>query len=150
MPFSTASLAKMEREHRRFIARSAHTLEQALESAGEHGVAHVQSYPAFKPRTGALQKATKHKVIRNGRVLVLSNSKKYAASIDRGARPHIITPKNGRYLRFRGRGGNWVFARRVKHPGNRPYKFLYRATVAAHRFGGRDLRQRLTRLAAQF
>jgi hypothetical protein len=150
MPFSTASLAKMERAHSQFLLLSADVLEKSLEDTGKTGVDYAKKHPRFTPRSGNLQKKNKHKVIKNGRVLVISNSAKYAAAIDKGARPHDITAKNGGLLRFRGRGGAWVSKRRIKHPGNRPFQFLQNATVAAHRFGGRDLRQRLTRLAAQF
>lgn len=150
MPFSMASLTKMERSHGAFLMFQAETLKQSLDETGKRGVEYAKSRPRFKPRTGALQKATKHRVIKNGRVLVLSNAKPYAAAIDKGARPHIIRPKNKALLRFKGRNGKWAFARQVRHPGNRPYQFLYSATVAAHSSGARDLRQRLTRLAARF
>ena len=48
----------------------------------------------------------------------------YAAFVNDGTRPHIIRPKNGQYLRFRGRGGGWVYAKLVHHPGTRARPFL--------------------------
>lgn len=42
----------------------------------------------------------------------------YAASVHEGSRPHGITPKRARMLRWPGPAGD-VFARRVSHPGTR-------------------------------
>lgn len=39
-------------------------------------------------------------------------------------RDYIITPKNGKYLHFRGAGGGWVFASHVVHPGIKPTHFM--------------------------
>ncbi|SOE31806.1 hypothetical protein [Streptomyces sp. OK228] len=43
-----------------------------------------------------------------------------------GTRPHIIRPRNKRYLRFEV-GGDVAFAKLVRHPGTRPNNFLARA-----------------------
>lgn len=48
----------------------------------------------------------------------------YAGSVIRGSAPHIITPKNKKALKFRGKGGEIVFAKKVKHPGNAPNFFI--------------------------
>lgn len=50
-----------------------------------------------------------------------------------GTRPHLIRPRNGRVLRFMGRGGGVVFARLVRHPGTKPYPFARDAAKAAQR-----------------
>lgn len=42
-------------------------------------------------------------------------------------RDYIITPKNGKYLHFRGSGGGWVFASHVVHPGIKPTHFMHNA-----------------------
>lgn len=47
----------------------------------------------------------------------------YAASVIRGSAPHIITPKNKKALKFKGRSGD-VFAKKVRHPGNAPNFFI--------------------------
>lgn len=44
-----------------------------------------------------------------------------------GSRPRVITPKRAKALRFIGRGGNVVFARRVKYRGTNPNNFMERA-----------------------
>lgn len=149
MIISTASIASIRRAHQHIIAETQRAEREALEFAGRFAVDHVQRYPEFRPRTGALQRATKFKVVR-GKTLRIYNDKKYAAAIDRGARPHIIRPRRSSVLRFRGRDGRIVFARRVNHPGNRPYRFLYRATNAAFRVFQRNLEQRLTAIASRF
>lgn len=147
-----SNLDALTREHDLFLAREEREIAEALEAAGQHAESFVIDNPGFKPRTGALQKATKHRVVRmrNGRVLRITNSKDYAGAIDGGARAHVIGPKRGRFLRFIGRGGKVVFARAVNHPGNRPFKFLYRATVSADRVFRADLTRRLDALARSF
>jgi hypothetical protein len=146
------NLASLTREHDLFLARQERILQDTLEDAGDHVRSFVIDHPGFEPRSGDLQKATKTRVVRmiSGRVLRITNAKEYASAIDGGARPHTITPKRGKFLRFIGRNGSTVFARRVNHPGNRPYKFLYRATMSASRVWRADAIRRLTALARSF
>lgn len=51
----------------------------------------------------------------------------YAAAVHEGAKPHVITPKRARMLRFPTKAGEVVFAPQVNHPGNAPNPFLLRA-----------------------
>ncbi len=44
----------------------------------------------------------------------------YALGLEKGTKPHVITPRRRRALRFVV-GGREVFARRVNHPGTRAY-----------------------------
>lgn len=54
----------------------------------------------------------------------LSNDDRKAQWLELGTRPHPITPRAPRrYLRFMSRG-RVVYARRVMHPGTRPYRIL--------------------------
>lgn len=151
MPFTTASLTRMRRGHEHLLAGHQRAVTESLEFGGKHAVSHVNQHPKFKPRTGALQAATKTKVVRTkgGKLLRISNSKPYAGAIDKGARPHVIKAKAGGKLRFKGSGG-WVSKSSVNHPGNRPYKFLYRAHRSAGRVIDRNLTQRLTAIASRF
>lgn len=58
----------------------------------------------------------------------------YAASLEFGARPHVIVPKRAKVLAWGGsrrltgslRSGSSAdhFAKKVNHPGNRPYPYL--------------------------
>lgn len=41
-----------------------------------------------------------------------------------GTKPHRIEPKRAKALRFRGSGGNFVFARGVNHPGTKPHPWI--------------------------
>jgi hypothetical protein len=54
---------------------------------------------------------------------------KYAKFVHDGTSPHLIRPKNGRYLVFPGRSGGMVFARSVRHPGTRARPFLANAAT---------------------
>lgn len=54
----------------------------------------------------------------------VTNSSGHATFIERGTRPHVILPRNGPYLVFTAKSGAVVFARRVNHPGTRPYRIL--------------------------
>lgn len=54
----------------------------------------------------------------------ITNAAPYATYIENGTQPHIILPVRGRYLVFTSRSGTLVFARKVNHPGTRPYRIL--------------------------
>lgn len=141
----------LRRAHDHFLGEQERIIGSCLSAAGRHAEEHVQRYPTFTPRSGKLQEATKSRVMRTagGRLIRIYNRKRYAAAIDTGARPHVIVPKRARFLRFKA-GGRWVFARAVKHPGNKPYKFLYRAADSASRVLGQELQRGLTSIAARF
>jgi len=64
----------------------------------------------------------------------------YAAVVEFGARPHIITPRRATWLVFEWRGRR-VFAKMVRHPGQKPQRFLRRAI--------RETIRRLHRLVAR-
>jgi hypothetical protein len=152
MGFQLQNLEELRREHDRLLAENERMIGDALEVAGRHAVEHVQHFPEFNPQTGALQKATKARVVRmrNGRVLKITNTKPYAAAIDTGARAHVIVPRKAKMLRFVGKDGRTVFARRVNHPGNKPYRFMFFATDAADRVFRADIEHRMAALAARF
>lgn len=49
----------------------------------------------------------------------------YAIFHHEGTRPHVIEAKNAKFLRFRSRqSGEFVFRKRVNHPGTQPNRFL--------------------------
>lgn len=48
----------------------------------------------------------------------------YARAREYGSKAYIISPKKAKFLRFKGRDGNWVYAKRVFYPagrGKKPY-----------------------------
>ena len=73
-----------------------------------------------------------------------------AVFLELGTRPHIITPKAAKALRFAAspggarltgsprKGAAVVFARIVHHPGTRPYPFMLPGAVAAVQAAGLD------------
>lgn len=145
------NLPEVHRGHEHFLAENERMLGDAAETAGRAAEEFVRRYPGFKPRTGELQKATTHKVVRlsGGKLLKIDNPKAYADTIDGGARPHRIAAKNGKALRFV-MGGKVMFRRSVNHPGTKPYKTFYRATFSAYRSMGQDLTRRMSALASRF
>jgi hypothetical protein len=53
---------------------------------------------------------------------------KLAWFADKGTKPHVILPRSGVALRFRGGpSGGFVFAKKVNHPGTKGTHFLQRA-----------------------
>jgi hypothetical protein len=144
-------IRQVQQAHSRFQTRHALMVQREAEQAGRFGVQHVHDHPDFKPRTGNLQKKTSHKVLvrRGGKILRLQNTASYAHAIDLGAKPHVIRPRRARALRFITRG-KLVFARKVNHPGNKPYRFLYNAADAAGRVLKRGLEEGMEREARRF
>lgn len=48
----------------------------------------------------------------------------YARAREFGSRAYVIKPKKGKFLRFKGRDGNWVFVKQVNYPagkGKKPF-----------------------------
>lgn len=134
------SLARLRESHKRVVAQTKTAIAADMAAAGERAVQYAKAFPRFRPRTGKLQRSNEWRTVRapNGRILQIRNTAKYSAAIDRGARPHDITARRKPFLVFLGKTG-WVRTKRVKHPGNRPYRFLEGATQVA----GRLLQERL-------
>jgi HK97 gp10 family phage protein len=55
---------------------------------------------------------------------VVSTDIPYAEYVEYGTRPHTITPKSGNFLAWKGKSGKMVFARKVNHPGSKPYPYM--------------------------
>jgi len=148
--FTDRTLEQIRKAHQQVTAHTTTSLAEQLTLAGEHAINHVKAYPGFKPRTGKLQASTEWRTVRtsNGRILQVKNKAKYAAAIDRGARPHMIAAR-GRALSFVWKGRR-IFRRYVMHPGNRPYKFLYKATVSAGRVFQQGMAAQMGRIARNF
>lgn len=143
------NISQIKRTHQRVCKQIQVVLDQELGTAGAFAQKHVrENQRGYKHRTGKLIQGTKARVVkisRGGRRVIISNSKPYAATVDRGSRAHVIRARR-KFLRFLGKSGEWVFARQVNHPGTRPTKFLWNATHATYRVAGPALDQRLMRL----
>ena len=145
------NLDAVRRAHRRVLAQTKTALAEAATDAGQFAVDYVHAHPTFTPRTGHLQDSTSWKTVRlsSGRVVRVENRAKYAAAIDRGAKPHVIEARRGKTLAFT-KNGKLMFRRRVNHPGNKPTKFLYRATSAAGRILYQGMSNKMAKIAAKF
>jgi hypothetical protein len=146
------NLGEIHRAHQRFIQTDRGALSTEMSHAAEYGEDYAKRYPRFIPRHhDGLREATEGKVVRRtgGGVVRLQNAKPYAASIDQGARPHDIHG-NPRLVFFWAKLAKWVSARRVKHPGNKPYRFLYGANQASFREFGERMAAHMTAIARKF
>ena len=139
--------------HRKFLINNEEAIVASAEVAGFHSIEHVARYPEFKPKTGRLQRGQQFRVVRlrGGRLLRLYNEVPYANPIDKGSVPHVIRARYAPALHFYwARMGRWFTGPKVNHPGNKPYKFGYRAWRSAYRVEGQELSQRMRALAAKF
>jgi hypothetical protein len=146
-----ANIELLRRQHEFFKASHQRMVRDELRYTGEFALQHVQSTPHFKPRTGALQKATKFSVAMGGGGgrLKLYNNKPYAAAIDKGARPHPITGKP-LLVFYWAKIGAWVSLHKVNHPGNKPYSFLHDAWARSADHFLERMVPRMAALAARF
>jgi hypothetical protein len=62
-----------------------------------------------------------------GRVYLDESIAPYGKYVHEGTRPHDIFPKDKSYLRFVGRNGEFVFRKKVHHPGTRADMFIREA-----------------------
>ena len=80
--------------------------------------------PMIPTRTGETRRSVRRKNATQRKATVVARYVAYF--IDAGPKPHTITAKRGRMLRFEA-NGNTVFARRVHHRGYRARPFRARA-----------------------
>ena len=80
----------------------------------------------LKVRTGALRDSIDYQVGEDAegvqaRVGTLKKAVVYARIHEYGGKTqaHMIYPKNGKFLKFAGKGGATVFSKGVKHPGSK-------------------------------
>jgi hypothetical protein len=76
-------------------------------------------------RTGRLRASLHMRHMRDarGQYLWIGSEESYALDHHEGTRPHVITPKTGKVLRFVSRG-RIVYAHSVNHPGTRANRYL--------------------------
>ena len=77
---------------------------------------------SFKNRTGTLRRSIERDVQSAARGVVYVGEK-YGEYVEFGTKPHTISPKNRKMLAFKVNGVT-VFARKVKHPGGKPYPYM--------------------------
>lgn len=76
-------------------------------------------------RTGALRASLHMRHMRDprGQQLWIGSKLNYALAHHEGTKPHVITPKSAKMLRFVSRG-QIVYAHSVNHPGTKANKYL--------------------------
>lgn len=79
---------------------------------------------SFKNRSGNLRRSISGRVDSAARgVVFVGSSAPYGVYVESGTTPHMIYPTKRRFLAFE-INGKVVFARKVKHPGSRPFPFM--------------------------
>lgn len=149
--------SNLRAQHDRFLAAHSDMVGGVLYDAGVVALAEVAVHPGFKPRTGKLQASIGAKVVRTsrGKLVKISDDKGgtgvgYSRPIEEGSKPHRITAKRGKLLRFVSKSGALVFRRSVMHPGNKPYWFLRNASRVAGASAERALLVGMKRVSARF
>ncbi len=94
-------------------------------------------HPGDQPRTGRLAKSYRVTVIPGTNTFQVTNPRKYAAAMEKGARPHDIRARRVTNLKFKGRDGRWRSVKLVRHPGSIGRNTLLTATrlVMRRRYG---------------
>jgi len=72
--------------------------------------------------TGFLKNSFTYKIDTDNNIIILAAD--YLDYVLYGTPPHIITPKNKKFLRFKV-DGKEVFTKKVKHPGTAPNPFIF-------------------------
>lgn len=94
---------------------------------------------------GNLRQSIKYKPYGTGYVVWVNAN--YGIYVDQGTKPHVILPKKGRFLTFKGRDGNWVRTTRVNHPGTRATHFFTNAVKSAETYANSEMKNALGRIA---
>lgn len=132
-----ADLAPIVEAMGRFEVAADRRLRQALGMFASEVAVHAKQNHEYTDRTGRLTSSITDGTVVGSfaeglRVDVVAGGTRgvgYASHVEYGTRPHIIRPKRRRMLRF-AMGGRDVFAREVRHPGTRPYRFMRNALDA--------------------
>ena len=83
--------------------------------------------PVADFKGGTLKKSGYERV--EGRNHIIGYTAPYASHVEFGTRPHIIVPKNKRFLHWKVSGKS-IFAKKVNHPGTPPRNYLRGAWAA--------------------
>lgn len=125
----------------------------AVQTAADAGVEEGKRSATWTDRTGAARRtiATKMGVKAFGNVHVdMIAPLHYHRHLDAGTRPHEIRPVRARFLRFMGRDGSIVFARRVMHPGTKGDGFAGKMYFKAQRVLYAELEALVARVSAKW
>lgn len=145
------NVALLRSQHAAILAQSERAVTEVLEESIDLVNAGIYQKPGFKPVTHKTQDATKARVVRlgSGKVLRVTNNTKRALWLEEGTHPHWIFPHKKKTLRFKGKSGNWVSKKFVKHPGTRPYWFIRSAFTNATTLARARIESKLARIASE-
>lgn len=119
-------------------------ITRSAEVAAKEGAEHAKAFGTFKDRTGLTRRMTRGVSIIRSRWVGsawLESRVPHASILDGGSKPHEIRPRSpNTVLRFIGRDGNTVFARKVNHPGTKPYGYMGAGALKAERVLEREAR----------
>lgn len=123
-------------------------LPRALAFIGDKVVNDARRTTLFRDRTGALRRSILRGPVEGDvaggdlriEMRAGGSGMAYAAAIHDGSRAHDIVPKRRHALRFV-KGSDFVFTKRVRHPGTAPRPFLDQAIEGNLAFAERTLLQ---------
>lgn len=104
-------------------------LRLAVKDSTEKVAEYARENHRFTSRSGNLERAVDTRFSNHGlvgTVFLNKNRAPYGPFVHAGTKPHTITPKNRRALRWVS-GNRFIFAKQVNHPGTREDPFLYEA-----------------------
>lgn len=99
------------------------------DEAARAGIASARALHQYQDRTGTL--TSRLLVEPQGDAFDMVADTDYAGYVEEGTRPHTIEAVNAEALHWVGSDGRDRFAKRVEHPGTRPYFFMRDAEVVA-------------------
>lgn len=128
----------------RAVRALADRVTRSAEVAAKEGAEFAKTFGTFKDRTGQTRRMTRGVPIIRSRWVGsawLESRVPHASILDGGSRPHEIRPRPpNTVLRFIGRDGSTVFARKVNHPGTKPYGYMGAGALKAERVLEREAR----------
>lgn len=107
-------------------------LRQAVKESANAVQDYAAEHHEFRSHTSALEQSVDTAFLHGGmtgRVFLNTRRAPYGPFVHEGTPPHIIRPKNRQALRWVA-GADFVFSRKVHHPGYRGDPFLYNALDA--------------------
>ena len=111
-------------------------IRAGVQKGVDEGAAEARTRHAYTDRTGNLTGKTSGRVITSthgGAEGEIVADAPYASFVEEGTKPHEIVPRRGQWLAWEAAQGDWHFARRVNHPGSKPYPFMGLAYLKCER-----------------
>jgi hypothetical protein len=130
---ATVDLSSFRRVAAKSIERLQTGVRDAVRNAAQEGAEEAKRVGRFKDHTGKLRSGIVAEYIRSSDSSArwdIVSKMKYSKFVEQGTRPHVIVPVRALALRFV-INGQVIFARKVNHPGSKPYPFMGPAYLKA-------------------